>query len=250
MTHRSRRALRSRKGKHFVYLSLDIAKAGDTTLACGNNDCRTRNFNQRSRASFSSVADSQDRGQPLILCGRWRKNLGVSPGFLSQVMSGKKKLSLTRAVQFSQVLKFEKDEVDDLIRAVTISSAKNPETQTALKKLLTTKKSKARSFKIAELEKFKALQSLVSHRDFGFDGNRRFRSPSFMDCQTFEDFFPASRRSIVSPARVGFISSRRNTWKKSGLLFGLLCTRDSRAAFCEYHKQVIEKPFTIRRCTP
>lgn len=173
------------------------------------------------------------------------KNLGVSPGFLSQVMNGKKKLSVTRAVQFSQVLKLEGDKVDDLIRSVALSAAKDKSTQLALKKLISSHKvsKKSPTFKVAELEKFKILSNWYHIAILELTETDGFQAQPVWISRRLKISAIQAREALVRLRELGLLVQKGKTWKKADSLLAFY-SRESKAAVREYHKQMIEKAHT------
>ncbi len=168
------------------------------------------------------------------------KNLRVSPGFLSQVMNGKKALSLARAVQFSQVLNLKTNETDELLRAVTIASGKDQSSRQALRKILSSHKRNRTPFKLAELEKFKVLSRWYHIAILDLTETKGFRAESAWIAKRLKISSIQAKEALDRLRELGLLVADGRGWKKADSLLAFY-SEQSLPAVREHHKQMIGK---------
>ena len=168
------------------------------------------------------------------------RSLGISPGFLSQVMRGRKKLSSSRAVQFSQIMKLDDNQTTELLRAVTIGSVpKGSEARTILENVIPSN-TPSLEYKTIEVERFKVLSHWYHLAILDLSETEKFKlDPNWI-----------SRRLKISPIQAataierlknfGLLVKKNGDWKKSDSHIAFAATQ-SNAAIREHHHQMISK---------
>jgi uncharacterized protein (TIGR02147 family) len=86
------------------------------------------------------------------------RDLGVTHGYLSQVLTGKKRLNFKRGLQFSQFLKMDETRSDLFLRAIALESLKDPSCRSYFENSLSSEGlGQAREFATLELDRFRTL---------------------------------------------------------------------------------------------
>jgi uncharacterized protein (TIGR02147 family) len=164
----------------------------------------------------------------------------VSPGFLSQVMSGRKRVTTERAIQFSQVMKLGDEATTALLMAAAVESARSGTKARALLERIAGESTAGSDYQSVELERFKALSQWYHLAILDLSETIDFRAePTWL-----------AKRLRISPLQVagaldrlrdlGLLVKKDQTWRKAQARIRV-SAKQSNAAIREYHKQMIGK---------
>jgi uncharacterized protein (TIGR02147 family) len=168
------------------------------------------------------------------------RSFGVSPGFLSQVMNGRKKLSLERAVQFSQVLKLSNSASSALLRAVTLDLATSGSRARSMMENIIVDSTETGEYKFIEVERFKVLSQWYHLAILDLSETEGFRAESRWIARRLKISPVQAANALERLKTLGLLVKKDGAWKKSDTRVAFASSQ-SHASIREHHKQMIEK---------
>jgi uncharacterized protein (TIGR02147 family) len=190
---------------------------------------------------LKQVIQQKTRKNPAYSLRAAARDLNVTPGYLSLITTGKKRLSFERALQFSQFLKMDETRGELFLRAVALESMKSPACRAFLENTLSDDDAvRAREFATLELDRIRILSE--------------WYHVAVLDLTLLEQFKPdvawvASELGITSEQvksavarleRAGLLEVTPTRWTKTSAKLAVPTTYSDRA-IREFHEQMIDK---------
>jgi len=169
------------------------------------------------------------------------RRLGVSPGYMSQVLNGRKRLSTARAVHVAETLQLSDGDARTLLLAAALGK---------VPRFLASETDETGDFRVVELERFKALSHWYHVAILDLAETAGFRAqPAWI-----------AKRLRISPVQAAealerlqdleLLVEKNGKLRKANARVAVMA-KSSRPAIREYHKQMIGKALdTLEDATP
>ena len=172
---------------------------------------------------FEALASRMSRNKSYSLRA-FARDLGLSPGFLSHLMSGKKRLSRERALRVSSALGLSDQQADRLMGAVSSSGASKASTP---------------SVPLA-LEQFRAFSRWYHLAILDLTTCKNFRSDASWIAKRLKISTAQSRDAVARLLRLGLLKDAGGAWLKTDRSL-TLPTKRAEPEVREFHRQMIIK---------
>lgn len=169
------------------------------------------------------------------------RDLGVSHGYLSLIIHGKKRLNFQRALQISQFLKMDEVRSQLFLRAVALESMKNLASRAYIENSLSGETSeKSREFATLELDRFRILSEWYHIAILDLTLLKQFKPDSFWVASELGITVDQVKSAIARLERLGLLEVTHGKWKKTTAKLFVPTTHSDRA-IRNFHEQMIEK---------
>lgn len=165
------------------------------------------------------------------------RDLGVSQTLVSLLLSGKRVLSLKRALQFSLNLGLDKQQTQQLLDAVTVTIGAK-QTDTPIQRR--SKKSVPTPFIHLEIDRFKTISQWYHVAILDLTTVAHFKPDLQWIAKELGITSIQARDAVSRLTRLGLLEMDGNRWRKTELKL-MFPTQNSTSAVREFHKQMIGK---------
>jgi uncharacterized protein (TIGR02147 family) len=203
----------------------------------------TQSLHPHSKAAdlLGEILAEKSRKNPSYSQRAVARDLGLSHGFLSLLLSGKKSLTFKRALQICQVLRVGEQQSQVFLRTVALESTKDATCRAYLEEALrTSESSPQQEFATLELDRFRALSEWYHIAILDLTLIRGFK-PDF-------DWIGAQlgisarqvRVAVERLERLGLLEINGTEWKKTSAKLAIPTTYSDQAVKV-FHDQMIDK---------
>lgn len=168
------------------------------------------------------------------------RDLGVSAAFVSQVFSGKKKLSFERAMEIGESLGLPKGKMALLLQSVALDGAKNPASKAVLSQMLGKDDRETPEFHPLDIDRFKLLGDWYHLAVLELTTTKGFRPDIAWIAKRLRIGQDEARDAVDRLERLGLLRIDGGHWEKTKLRI-TFPTERSHAAVRVFHEQMIEK---------
>ena len=169
------------------------------------------------------------------------RDVGVTSGFLSQILQSKKRLTFQRAIQFTQLLKIDDRTSELLLRAVALESTKDPACRTFLENLLSGNNiDRAQEFAVLELDRFRTLSEWYHVAILDLTLIKGFNADPVWVAEELGITLEQVNSATARLQRLGLLEIRGKKWIKTSAMLAIPTTHSDRA-MREFQEQMIEK---------
>lgn len=165
------------------------------------------------------------------------RDLGVSQSFVSLVLSGKKKLPLKRAVEFSRILGMDGVRSEAFVRAAASDMVRDKSASAYLDSLMAGRKLELR---LLALDQFKAIATWYHFAILDFTTCKGFRSDSAWVAERLGLSQMEVHDAVERLVRIGLLDTSGKRWRKTNLHLAVP-SRQSEQAIRSFHRQMIGK---------
>ncbi len=169
------------------------------------------------------------------------RDLGVTHGYLSLIVAGKKRLSFQRAIQFSQFLKMDEMRTAGFLRAVALESIKNPTCRSFLENSLTGEDgTQAGEFATLELDRFRILSEWYHIAILDLTLLKQFKPDANWVAAELGITVEQVTHAVSRLERLGLLDVSEGKWTKAKVKLAVPATYSDRAVR-DFHGQMIDK---------
>jgi len=198
-------------------------------------------FQLRSGEILKGILQAKLKKNPSYSLRAAARDLGVSHGYLSLVLNGKKRLSFERALQVVQFLKTDEARSELLLRSVALESTKNPACRAFLANSLSGEEdSHTGEFAILELDRFRILSEWYHIAILDLTLVKQFRPDAIWVAARLGIEADQVRIAVARLERLGLLKVTPTSWIKTTARLALP-TNHSERAVREFHEQMIDK---------
>lgn len=190
---------------------------------------------------LKEVIQAKARKNPSYSLRAAARDLGVTPGYLSLITTGKKRLSFERAMQFSQFLKMDEVRSELFLRAVALEATKNSACRAYLENSLSNVAGvQAREFATLEMDRFRILSEWHHIAILDMTLLEQFKPDAAWVASELGITVEQVKSAVVRLERLGLLEVTPKRWTKTSAKLAVPTTYSERAVR-EFHEQMIDK---------
>jgi uncharacterized protein (TIGR02147 family) len=177
------------------------------------------------------------------------RDLGVTHGYLSLVLNGKKRLTFKRAVQFAQFLHMDEERTELFLKAVSIESMKDPQCRSFLQSSMTqTSSGQANEFAMLEIDRFRVLSEWYHIAILDLTLVTQFKADPTWVAIELGISTDQVKTAVARLERLGLLEISNGRWIKTSAKLAVPTTYSDRAVR-EFHGQMINKALEALQLT-
>lgn len=200
--------------------------------------------NETPRELLLEIYQSRRSRNPSYSMRAFARDLGVSQAFVSQVLNGKRRLALKRAVQFSMTLGLADSECQPLLESVARESGNDPVAQSYLDQLLSRRRPSrapaALQSQRLEADRFRSISQWYHAAILDLTTTRSFKSDIRWIARRIGITATEARDAVQRLVRLGLLEERDGVLVKTTLHL-TVPTENSKSAVRQFHRQMIGK---------
>jgi len=187
------------------------------------------------------ILHEKQRRNPSYSLRAAARDLGLSSGFLSLVLRGKKRLTFKRAVQFVQILQMDEQLGNIFLRSVALESTKDSACRGYLEKAFTAEAGdQSHEYAILELDRFRALSEWHHIAILDLTLIEGFEADPAWIAEELGISVDQVNSAKVRLQRLGLLEVRGSRWIKTSAKLAIPTTYSDRA-MREFQGQMIQK---------
>ncbi len=169
------------------------------------------------------------------------RDLGVTHGYLSLILNGKKRLTFQRAVQFAQFLRMDETRTNLFLKAVALESMKDPAGRSFLQRSLGSEPSSTvNEFALLEMDRFRILSDWYHVAILDLTQLTQFKPDPTWVAVELGITGDQVKSAVARLERLGLLEIIDGKWIKTSVRLAVPTTHSDRA-IREFHEQMIEK---------
>ncbi len=195
----------------------------------------------QSRGILAQVLSEKQRRNAAYSMRAVARDLGVTHGYLSQVLSGKKMLSFKRAVQFTQFLKMNEVQAHLFLNAVALESMRDRECRAFLEKSMSQQPAAQISeFALLEVDRFRILSEWYHIAILDLTLVKQFKPDAAWVSKELGITTDQVKSAVARLERLGLLEISAGQWTKTTAKLAIPTTYSDRA-IRDFHEQMIDK---------